>query len=97
MGISPIRPELTPTPETLAPRKPGDRTTLSASFTASLEAVDRSLREGDQAISALAAGRAEHIHQAMIALEKASVNLELLLQIRNKIVAAYDEISRMQL
>ncbi len=33
----------------------------------------------------------------MVAMEKASLSLELLVQVRNKVMAAYDEIKRMQI
>lgn len=36
-------------------------------------------------------------HDVMIAMEKASVALQLTLQVRNKLLEAYQEISRMQL
>jgi flagellar basal-body rod protein FlgB len=46
--------------------------------------------------TALATGKQTNIHQTMIAAEKADVSFELLMQIRNKLVAAYDKIMRMQ-
>ena len=36
------------------------------------------------------------IHGTIIALEKADVSLKLLMQVRNKVVSAYEEIIRMQ-
>lgn len=58
--------------------------------------VTRLQQEADQAITTLAAGKGENIHQTMIALEKASVSFQLMMQVRNKIVSAYEEIMRMQ-
>ena len=43
----------------------------------------------------LAAGRIEDISEVMIAAEKASVALQLTIQVRNKVVEAYQEIMRM--
>ena len=42
-----------------------------------------------------ARGEIEDIHDVMIAAEKASVGLELVLEVRNKLIDAYREISRM--
>jgi len=42
-------------------------------------------------------GETESTHQAMIAAEKADISLKLTLQIRNKILDAYNEIMRMQI
>ncbi|WP_426447106.1 flagellar hook-basal body complex protein FliE [Paenibacillus sp. S-38] len=36
------------------------------------------------------------VHQVMIASEKASLGLELTVQVRNKVIEAYQEIMRMQ-
>lgn len=43
----------------------------------------------------LAAGTLENIHEATIAAEKAALALELTIEIRNKVVEAYQEIMRM--
>jgi flagellar hook-basal body complex protein FliE len=42
-------------------------------------------------------GEIEDIHDVMIAAEKAGVGLELVLEVRNKLIDAYREISRMQM
>lgn len=62
----------------------------------SLDRVNRLQLDADQAISDLATGRQTDIHQTMIAVEKASVSFELLMQIRNKVIAAYDKLMRTQ-
>lgn len=43
----------------------------------------------------LALGRLENIHEATIAAEKAAIALDLTVQIRNKVLEAYQEIMRM--
>lgn len=52
--------------------------------------------EADQLATRLAAGDAIEIHQAMIAMQKASTALQFTVQVRNKIIEAYQEIMRMQ-
>jgi flagellar hook-basal body complex protein FliE len=61
----------------------------------SLDRVNRLQTEADANISDLATGKQTDIHQTMIAVEKADVSFELLMQIRNKLIAAYDKIMRM--
>jgi flagellar hook-basal body complex protein FliE len=41
-------------------------------------------------------GNGADVHSAMIAVEKADLSFQLMMQVRNKIVSAYQEISRMQ-
>ena len=62
----------------------------------SLDQVNRLQLEADANINDLATGKQTDIHQTMIAVEKASVSFELLMQIRNKVIAAYDKIMRTQ-
>ncbi len=62
----------------------------------SLEQVNRLQLEADANINDLATGKKTDIHQTMIAVEKASVSFELMMQIRNKVISAYDSIMRTQ-
>ena len=41
-------------------------------------------------------GDSGSLHQAMIALEKADISFRTLLQVRNKVLEAYQEVMRMQ-
>ena len=61
----------------------------------SMERVNQLQTEADAKINNLANGQQTDIHQTMIAVEKASVSFELLMQIRNKLIAAYDKVMRM--
>jgi flagellar hook-basal body complex protein FliE len=51
----------------------------------------------DQATQALMTGQTQNIHQTMVALQEADVSFQLMMQIRNKLVSAYEEIQRMQI
>jgi len=62
----------------------------------SINQVSRLQHEADASINDLAAGKQADIHQTMIAVEKAEVSFELLMQIRNKVIAAYETIMRTQ-
>jgi len=61
-----------------------------------LDRVDGLQAEADQKISALLEGNGQDIHGAMIATERADLSFQLMLQVRNKIVNAYQEVARMQ-
>lgn len=52
-------------------------------------------KESEQLNEALAMGLTDNIHQVMIASEKASVALQFTMQVRNKVMDAYQEIMRM--
>ena len=63
----------------------------------SLKRVNEIQKEADLAIQKLAIGKTENIHETMIAIEKAELSFQLMMQIRNKIIEAYNELMRMQL
>jgi flagellar hook-basal body complex protein FliE len=50
-----------------------------------------------QATNDFIVGKTDSIHEVMIAAEKASVALQLTLEVRNKVLEAYQEINRMQI
>jgi flagellar hook-basal body complex protein FliE len=62
----------------------------------SLDDVNQLKLKADEAVENLAAGKQKDIHATMIALEKADIAFQLLMQIRNKIISAYETIMRTQ-
>ncbi len=54
--------------------------------------------QGDAAtqVAQLLNGKGADLHSAMIAVEKADLSFQLMMQVRNKIVQAYQTISNMQ-
>ena len=54
--------------------------------------------QGDAAtqVAQLLNGKGADLHSAMIAVEKADLSFQLMMQVRNKIVQAYQQISSMQ-
>jgi flagellar hook-basal body complex protein FliE len=49
--------------------------------------------EADAKVTQLLTGNGQDVHSAMIAVEKASLAFQMMLQVRNKIVAAYQQVS----
>ncbi|HBG04981.1 MAG: flagellar hook-basal body complex protein FliE [Geobacteraceae bacterium GWC2_58_44] len=49
----------------------------------------------DQSIRGLATGQSQGLHEVMLAVEKASISFQMMTQVRNKAVEAYQEIMRM--
>ncbi|MEK6531329.1 MAG: flagellar hook-basal body complex protein FliE [Deltaproteobacteria bacterium] len=76
------------------PKDSGD--TFSTVLKDSIEKVNRLQLDADKAIDGLAKGDASNIHQTMIAVEEANLSFNMMLQVRNKLLAAYEEIMRMQ-
>lgn len=49
-----------------------------------------------QAVSALQSGQNVPLHQAVISMEEANVSFQLMVEVRNRLMDAYQEIMRMQ-
>src|SRR5262245_26462484 len=62
----------------------------------SLAEVNHLQEKSDAAITALASGEKASLHDTMIAMEQASISFKLMMQVRNKIVEAYQEVMRIQ-
>jgi flagellar hook-basal body complex protein FliE len=62
----------------------------------SIKEVNKLQEEAGKAVQDLATGKGKGIHETMIALEKADISFQMMMQIRNKIVEAYQEMMRMQ-
>ena len=69
---------------------------FGAWLTQALGRVNQDLVQADQGLQRLASGEAENLHQVMIALEEARVGLQLVVQVRNRLLDAYQEVLRMQ-
>ena len=61
-----------------------------------MDQVNQLQGAADTKMGALLEGNGMDVHSALIAVEKADLSFELMMQVRNKIVQAYQEISRMQ-
>lgn len=53
--------------------------------------------EADEEATKLALGTATDLHRVMIAGERAQLALQLTIAVRNRVVEAYQELSRMQI
>ena len=60
-------------------------------------ATDASLKAADSQLRALAAGHDVPLHDVMISMEQARIDLTLMAEVRNRIVESYQELMRMQL
>lgn len=58
--------------------------------------VDGAQQDAQQAVVHALGGEGTDVHEAVIAVERAELTFEFAVQVRNKVVQAYQEISRMQ-
>ncbi len=77
------------------PKKPDKGDFLNV-LKKSVEKVNALQNQADAAINDLVLGNNKDIVQTMITMEKADISFRLMMQVRNKIVRAYEEVMRMQ-
>lgn len=61
------------------------------------KATNEKLVDADVAVRDLAMGKSQNLHEVMISLEEAKISFELMVQVRNKLVEAYQEVLRMRI
>lgn len=61
-----------------------------------LQQVNAQLVNADQGLQELAMGNVDNLHQVMIGIEKARVSLQFLVQVRSRVLEAYQDVLRMQ-
>lgn len=80
--------------------KAGKEEESGQSFGAALESamvnINKLQNDADAAIESVELDNSASIHDAMIALEKADISFRTMMQVRNKLVEAYQEVMRMQ-
>ncbi|MDK2985127.1 MAG: flagellar hook-basal body complex protein FliE [Clostridia bacterium] len=62
-----------------------------------LSEVNSLQQKADKLTESFLAGEPVELHKVMLAMEKADLALQLTVQVRNKLIEAYQEISRMQI
>ncbi|WP_426110130.1 flagellar hook-basal body complex protein FliE [Massilia sp. PWRC2] len=84
-------------PAALAETGGASKVTFSDALKSSLESVNASQVKAEQLGQAFAAGDDKvNLSDVMISMQKASINMQATVQVRNKVVAAYHEIMNMQ-
>lgn len=85
--------EMRPTPD-MHDVKPGG---FSAWLTQQISMTNTQIIQADDGVRRLALGETDNLHQVMIQLEKAKLSFELIMQVRNKLLEAYQDVMRMQI
>ena len=94
MPITPV----TSTPPAIGGASPAAKPAGGGGFGESLgkliDSADQSSRDANNAVASMLGGTGD-VHDAMIALQRAELSLQLTVQVRNKVVQAYQDIMRM--
>jgi flagellar hook-basal body complex protein FliE len=92
-SIGAVAPLSAPAPVRIEASKPGEFQDILNSAVAS---VEKSRAGASEAIGRLISGEGEELHTTALAVQRAELSFDLFLQVRNKVVQAYQEVMRMQ-
>lgn len=65
-------------------------------LTQAVNQVDGAQKAADEQINAFVAGEQENLHEVMISMNQAELYLQLMTEVRNKMLDTYQELMRMQ-
>jgi flagellar hook-basal body complex protein FliE len=83
-------------PALFAPKDQADGSTFQSVFKSAVDTVDGAQKQANQAIEDFLSGNTEDVHSTVLATQRADLTFELFMQVRNKMISAYQEIMRMQ-
>ncbi len=93
-GISPIIP-VAPVPGATDVAETGSEA-FHGVFMDAVAKVEAFGQNADASINRFLSGEGEELHQVALATKQAELSFDLFLQVRNKVVSAYEEVMRMQ-
>jgi flagellar hook-basal body complex protein FliE len=95
LTISPI--QGIPVPASVQPsRGAGESGAFQSVLEGAVRHLDESQRMADQAVDGFLNGSTDDLHTTALAVQRSELELEMALQVRNKVVQAYQEIMRLQ-
>jgi flagellar hook-basal body complex protein FliE len=78
------------------PKESGRVDNFAEVLGASLEKVNKAQIERSDLIASFASGEHQNVHELMISMQKASLAMNMTAAVRNKVMEAYKELSRLQ-
>jgi flagellar hook-basal body complex protein FliE len=70
--------------------------TVQSAFADALQKVDGYQQTAEASVNRFLSGEGEELHHVAITAQQAEVSFQLFMQVRNKVVAAYQQVMQMQ-
>lgn len=96
LPVSLVRPVAVNAPD-ISARTPAKQEGFQNILANAIERVEASRADAEQTTHAFLTGDNQELHSVALSVQRAEMELELALQVRNKAVQAYQEIMRMQM
>lgn len=66
-------------------------------LTNAINGVDETMKASDAKVQEFIAGETDNVHDVMIQMQRAQLSFDMMVEVRNKVVKTYQEVSRMQI
>jgi flagellar hook-basal body complex protein FliE len=100
MNISPLQPSSIPSIgpiEIGGPARPSGSSEFGNVLQSAIDQVENSRSDANQSVQNFLSGDGEDLHTTVLAVQRADLEFSMLMQVRNKVVSAYQEVMRMQM
>jgi flagellar hook-basal body complex protein FliE len=84
-------------PQELTPAQPVTGDSFATMLGRTLSDINARQNTATQTVNALQSGQNVPLHQAVIAMEEASISFQLMVEVRNRLLESYQEIMRMSI
>lgn len=74
-----------------------DKQSFSDVLSDAINGVDQTMKTSDAKVQDFIAGKTDNVHDAMISMQRAKLSFDLMVEVRNKVVETYQDVSRMQI
>ena len=99
MNISPIQPSsIQPiAPIEIGGAAPASGGDFQSVLQGAIDQVEGANNSANQSVQNFLSGDGEDLHSTVLAVQRAGLEFDMLMQVRNKVVSAYQEVMRMQM
>ncbi|MBY0504934.1 MAG: flagellar hook-basal body complex protein FliE [Bryobacteraceae bacterium] len=89
-------------PDTIGAAKPAseagnEESAFGGILKQAIQQVTGAAQQADESLNSFLRGESEEVHKVALDAQRAEISMEMFLQMRNKVVQAYQEVMRMQL
>ena len=61
-----------------------------------IQSVDSSMKSSEAKVQDFVTGKTDNMHDVMISMQQSQLSFQMMVEIRNKVIETYQELSRMQ-
>ena len=97
MSLSGVGSPIPTPPQLAAPSAGSQETSFNDILSGAINQVESSRSSANQSVEQFLSGEGDDLHSTILASQRAELEFQMFMQVRNKVVSAYQEVMKMQL